>query len=201
MKQTWPAPERNKQPILDVLRRVLPERGDVLEIASGTGQHSVFFAEQLPMLSWQPSDLDPDNLTSIEAWVTEAQRDNLRKPVRIDVCDGDWNVGTRSSTVSAIFCANMIHIAPWECTLGLIEGASRHLAQGGRFVLYGPFTIGGEHTADSNATFDASLKARDPRWGVRDSDVVIALAEKAGLRFLERIPMPANNQTLVFEHN
>lgn len=195
MKQTWPAPERNKHPILDVLKRVLPERCSVLELSSGSGQHAAFFAAEQPSWTWQPSDLDPENLASIAAWTKEARLSNLREPLRIDVLDADWGVGV----VDAIFCANMIHIAPWACGVALITGAARHLKPGGRLVIYGPFSVGGVHTAESNAAFDASLKARDASWGVRDCDDVIALAAQHGLCFVERVPMPANNQSLVFE--
>jgi hypothetical protein len=197
MKQTWPAPERNKQPILDVLARVLPERATVLEIASGSGQHAAFFAAQQPGWTWQPSDFDLENLASIRAWVEEVRLPNLRAPLRIDVLERDWSLGELAP--SALFCANMIHIAPWASCLGLIDGAARHLPRGGCFVLYGPFTLGGEHTAESNITFDASLKARDPDWGVRDADEVANLCEKAGFGLIERAAMPANNQSLVFE--
>jgi SAM-dependent methyltransferase len=194
MKLCWPAPERNRQPILEVLRRVLPARGVVLEVASGTGQHAAYFAQHLPGLVWQPSDVAAENLASISAWVLEAGLDNLREPLRLDVCSSDWNVGS----VAAIFNANMIHITPWECCVGLIDAAQRHLVAGGVLVLYGPYRVDGQHTSASNAQFDASLKARDPRWGVRDCEAVAVLAEAAGLRFEERIAMPANNQTLVF---
>ena len=199
MKQTWPAPERNKQPILDVLSRVFPERAAVLEIASGSGQHAAFFAAQHPGWIWQPSDHDAENLASIAAWVAESQLPNLRAPIRVDVLEPDWPLSD-ADPLDAIFCANMIHIAPWACCLGLIQGAARYLRSGGRFSLYGPFMLAGEHTAESNATFDASLKARDPAWGVRDADQVIALCGEADLQFVERVAMPANNQTLVFEH-
>jgi hypothetical protein len=195
MKQSWPAPERNKLPILEVLRRVLPQHGTVLEIASGSGQHAAYFASQLPAIVWQPSDLDPQNLASIEAWVEQTACANLRRPRLLDVCSSDWNVGT----VEAIFNANMIHIAPWQCCVGLLEGAGRHLALGGTLIMYGPFRLAGEHTAPSNAEFDSSLRARDPRWGVRDYEAVVAEAEKAGLVPIERVAMPANNQVLVFE--
>jgi hypothetical protein len=198
MKQTWPAPERNKQPILDVLTRVLPERGTVLEIASGTGQHAAFFGAQRPGWIWQPSDHDAENLASIGAWVAEAQLPNLRAPIRVDVLEADWGL-REAEPLDSIFCANMIHIAPWACCLGLIHGAARYVRSGGRLALYGPFMIAGEHTAESNATFDASLKARDAQWGVRDADEVIALCAEVDLRFIERVAMPANNQTLVFE--
>lgn len=197
MKQTWPAPERNKQPILDVLARVLPARATVLEIASGSGQHAAFFAAQMPEWTWQPTDFDAENLASIRSWVEDAKLPNLRAPIRLDVLERDWPLGELAP--SALFCANMIHIAPWACCLGLIQGAARCLRSGGRLALYGPFTLAGEHTSESNATFDASLKARDPAWGVRDADQVIALCAEVDLRFVERVAMPANNQTLVFE--
>lgn len=198
MKQTWPAAERNKEPILLVLDRCFPREAFVLEIASGTGQHAAFFAARRQEWTWQPSDLDPDNLASIAAWVQESRLPNLRPPLALDVCSDTWDLGSQG-TVDAIFCANMIHIAPWACTLGLIQGAARYLTPRGRFALYGPFMIGGEHTAQSNADFDASLKARNPEWGVRDSALVIALAAEAGLRLVEGVAMPANNQTLIFE--
>ncbi|HEX4353544.1 MAG TPA: DUF938 domain-containing protein [Polyangiales bacterium] len=194
MKQTWPAPERNKQPILSVLSRVLPARGRVLEISSGSGQHIAHFAEQLPDLIWQPSDLDPQHLASTQSRVDELARPNLLAPRRIDVRDPDWGV----ELVDAIFNANMIHIATWDCALALLAGAGRTLIEGGVLVLYGPYRIGGEHTSTSNAEFDANLKARDPRWGVRDLEVVIERAAEQGLQFETRVPMPANNQTLVF---
>ena len=194
MKQCWPAPERNRQPILDVLTRVLPSSGTLLEIASGSGQHAVHFARALPGLVWQPSDLDPDNLASIRAWVVEAALPNLREPIALDVLEPVWDVGR----LDACFNANMIHIAPWECCAALFAGLRRHLEPGGVFVLYGPFRIGGAHTAPSNETFDAGLRARDPRWGVRDLEAVVEEAERAGLTLTERVPMPANNQSLVF---
>jgi hypothetical protein len=194
MKQTWPAPERNKEPILEVLQRVLPASGTLLEIASGSGQHAAFFAGALPRLTYQPSDIDDENLASIRAYVAEAARPNLRAPLRIDVREADWGVGH----VDALFCANMIHISPWSCCEGLIAGAARHLSPGAPLVLYGPFRLGAAHTAPSNEAFDARLREQNPSWGVRDAEAVIALAERAGLRFVERTPMPANNQTLLF---
>jgi SAM-dependent methyltransferase len=194
VKQCWPAPERNKGPILEVLRRVLPARGVALEIASGSGQHAAYFAAQLPELVWQPSDVDEVNLASIRSWVAEAAGSNLRAPLELDVCASDWGVGL----VDAVFNANMIHISPWECCAGLIAGAGRHLAPDGVLVMYGPYRVGGAHTAKSNADFDASLKARDARWGVRDCEAVAALALEEGLALEERVEMPANNQVLVF---
>jgi cyclopropane fatty-acyl-phospholipid synthase-like methyltransferase len=193
MKQHWPAPERNKQAILDVLSRVLPARGTLLEIASGSGQHAAYFAQELPSLEFQPSDIDAENLASITSYVREAALPNLREPRLLDVRGDDWGVGQ----VEAIFCANMIHIAPFACCEGLLRGAGRHLRDGGVLVLYGPFRLDGAHTSESNASFDASLRARDARWGVRDAEEVIALGTQAGLDFVERVQMPANNQSLV----
>jgi SAM-dependent methyltransferase len=194
MKQSWAAPERNKAPILEVLRRVLPAQGVLLELASGSGQHAAFFARELPALSIQPSDVDAENLASIRAWVDEAGCPNLRPPIALDVLQADWGVGT----VDAVFNANMIHIAPWACCEALLAGTGRHLRPGGAFVLYGPFRLHGHHTSDSNASFDLGLRARDERWGVREAEQVIALAATHALQFSERVAMPANNQILVF---
>jgi hypothetical protein len=204
MKLSWPAPERNKAPILDVLRRVLPVRGTLLEIASGTGQHVAFFAEQLPQLRFVPSDINLANLESIRAHRDELRSrtqacastagDNVLEPREIDVRSSDWAVGK----VEAIFCANMIHIAPWSCTVGLLDGVGRNLTVPGVFVLYGPFKVGGRHTSASNEEFDRTLRARDESWGVRDVEAVAALAEAQGLVLDERVELPANNQCLVF---
>lgn len=193
-KLSWPAPERNKEAILAVLVRVLPAAGRVLELASGTGQHVAHFATHLPALTFLPSDIEPANLQSIRAWVRDAHLPNLHEPALLDVCSGDWGVGN----VEAIFNANLLHISPWHCATALFEGASRHLAASGVLVLYGPYRVGGKHTAPSNAAFDADLRQRDPRWGVRDVEAVVELAEQAGLGLDERIGMPANNQMLVF---
>lgn len=192
-KTRWPAPERNKGPILEVLRRVLPRSGTVLEIASGTGQHAEYFARQLPALTFLPSDVDPDNLVSIREWVRDAALPNLREPLELDVTSESWKVGE----VDAVFNANMIHIAPWECAVGLFDGIRRETTAQ-VVVLYGPFRIGGVHTAPSNEAFDANLRERNPNFGVRDLEAVAELAGQAGLRLAERVPMPANNQTLVF---
>lgn len=194
MKQTWAAPERNRQPILDVLTRVLPPSGALLEIASGSGQHAAFMAEHLPSWIWTPSDISEENLASTSAWVADSGLPNLRSPIRVDVRDDDWNV----ATVDAVFCANMIHIAPWECSVALVRGAARHLRSNGLLLLYGPFRIDGQHTSDSNRSFDESLKARDASWGVRDLNEVTALAEASQFAFVERVAMPANNQLVVY---
>lgn len=194
MKQSWAAPDRNKLPIFDVLARVLPARGALLEIASGSGQHAAFFAERFPSWTWTPSDVSEENLASVSGWAAESGLDNLHAAVRLDVCEDDWKVGD----VDAVFCANMIHIAPWECCVALIRGAARHLNPGGMLLLYGPFRISGEHTSDSNRTFDESLRARDARWGVRNLNEVTALANASQLEFVERVAMPANNQLIVY---
>ncbi len=193
-KLIWPAPERNKEPILQVLGRVLPPSGTLLEIASGTGQHAVYFAAQLPGLRYQPTDFEDANLASIEAWRSEAQLPNLLPPLRVDVREEPWPV----AAVDAIYCANMVHIAPWECAIGLLRGAGKHLSRDGVLVLYGPFRVGGAHTAPSNQSFDEDLRRRDARFGVRDLEDVTALAAEHGLELSERVEMPANNQSLIF---
>jgi len=193
-KLTWGAPERNKQPILEILERVLPETGTLLEVASGTGQHAVHFAQHLPSWTIQPSDVDPANLASIRAWRLEAGLPNLCEPLELDVASDDWPV----SPLPAIFNANLIHIAPWSAALGLIRGAARHLLPGGQLIVYGPFRIGGAHTAPSNQAFDESLRAQNSDFGVRNLEDLRTVAEQHGLAFSERIEMPANNQTVVF---
>jgi SAM-dependent methyltransferase len=195
MKQQWPAPERNKEPILAVLRRVLAPGGTLLELSSGSGQHAAYFAAALPGWTWLPSDIDPQNLASIAAHRAEGALANLAEPRALDVCDEVWDV----PRLDAAFNANMIHIAPLPCCVGLLRGVGRQLRVGGVFVLYGPMKIAGEHTAASNAEFDRGLQARDPRWGVRDLETVVQLAEAERLSFRERVAMPANNQCVVFE--
>ncbi len=190
----YPATRRNREPILEVLTRVLPSSGCVLEIASGSGQHHVFFAGSLPGLQWQPTDLDPAGLASIEAWQASSGLDNVLPPLRLDVLE-PWPV----QRAEAVFCANMVHISPWACTLGLLDGAASVLGEGGRLVLYGPYKIGGEHTAPSNESFDRSLRSRDSSWGVRDLEELVEQAAGRGLVFVERVAMPANNLILVFE--
>jgi hypothetical protein len=192
-KLTWGAPDRNKQPILAVLQKVLPPAGTLLEVASGTGQHAVHFAQQLPGWTIQPSDVDADNLVSIEAWADEAALPNLRRPISLDVGNDDWNV----APVDAIFNANLIHIAPWQVALDLVSGTERHLLPGGLLIIYGPFRVGGQHTAPSNQAFDDSLRQRDQSFGVRDLEAVVSLAQQHHLTLQERIEMPANNQMLV----
>jgi SAM-dependent methyltransferase len=186
-----PAAERNKDPILEVLQRALPPAGLMLEIASGTGQHIAHFAAALPKLLWQPSEADTRIHASIRAW-TEALT-NVRPPLALDV-QQSWPL----AHADAVLCLNMIHVAPWEAALALIDGAARVLPQRGVLFLYGPYRRFGRHTAASNAAFDASLRATDPEWRVRDLEAVEERATAAGLRLEEIVEMPANNLSVVF---
>ncbi len=192
MRRTAPAADRNKAPILDVLRRVLPQHGLVLEIASGTGQHAAHFAAALPGLQWQPTEPDATYYDSIRAW-TEG-RSNVRPPLALDVSSRPWPV----ERADAILCINMIHISPWQSTLDLVAGAGELLSTGGVLFLYGPYKRKGAHTAPSNEAFDADLRARNPEWGLRDMEAVIDVAAKKGLGFREAVAMPANNFSVVF---
>lgn len=192
-KLTWPAAERNKQPILEVLQRAVPRRGTLVELASGTGQHAAHFAAAMPELSYQPTDVEEANLASIEAWRRESGLPNLLAPLRLDVRDERWPF----REVEVIYNANMVHISPWECAVGLFRGAGRHLVPGGLLFLYGPFRVGGAHTAPSNQSFDEDLRRRDPRFGVRDLEAITALGAEHGLALSERVEMPANNQSLL----
>jgi SAM-dependent methyltransferase len=190
VKRTTGAAERNAEPILAVLRRVLPPDGLVLEIASGSGFHATVFARALPALTWQPSDVDADG---IAARADQASLPNLRPPVRLDVTE-PWPV----ERVDAIVCINMLHITPWACALALLAGAARVLRPGGVLVTYGPYRFDGSFTADSNAGFDSALRARDAAWGVRDVSDLEREAVAVGLTLAEVVAMPVNNHTLVF---
>ena len=192
-KRHAPATERNRDAILAVLRDELPSSGLVLEVASGSGQHVVHFAAALPALDWQPSDPDPAALASIESWRQEAGLPNVRPPLRLDA-SADWPV----ERADAILCVNMVHISPWEATLGLMKGAGAVLPSGGLLYLYGPYLRENVETAPSNLAFDASLKARDPQWGLRRVEDVIAAAEGEGLVLRRLLEMPANNLSLIF---
>jgi hypothetical protein len=194
-RQYAPATERNRGPILAVLQRVLPETGLLLEIAAGSGQHAAYFAPYFPGLIWQPSEPDPDGRASITAWIEHANSDNLKLPIDLDATIDPWPL----SNADAIFSSNMIHIAPWECCLGLMAGAGRILGPLGVLILYGPFMRGGKHTSQSNAQFDNSLKERDPAWGIRDLDTVTKVAKSCGLVCSEVVEMPANNLTVVLK--
>jgi SAM-dependent methyltransferase len=191
---TYPAPERNKVPILEVLRRVLPQRGRVLEVASGTGQHIVHFAHALPHLHWLPSDPEVPHRDSIQARVAASGLANVSPPLPLAVLDRPWPV----AELDAIVCINMSHIAPWRATLALPEQAGALLPAQGVLYLYGPFQRAGRHTAPSNGAFDADLRRRDPQWGVRKLEDVERHAGEAGLLLREVVEMPANNLSAVF---
>jgi len=191
-----PATERNREPILAVMRRYFPERGLVLEISSGTGEHAAFFSRSFPELIWQPSDLDPASLESIDAWRSDGSP-NLRPPIQLDACEDDWPIDSADIVVNI----NMIHISPWSSCQGLMRGAGRVLGEGGLLYLYGPYRIDGRHTAPSNQAFDASLQERNPEWGVRDLGDVISEAKARGLAFVEKVEMPANNYSLIFRRS
>lgn len=193
-KRHAPATLRNRDAIVDVLRRVLPERGVVLEIASGSGEHAVHFARTFPALDWQPSDPDPAALASIAAWSGEAGLANVRPPARIDAAGGGWPV-TRAD---AILCINMVHIAPWAATVGLFRDAAGVLGPDAPLILYGPYVEAGVETAPSNLAFDGSLKERDPAWGLREVADVDAVAAGYGFARMGRVEMPANNLMLIY---
>jgi hypothetical protein len=192
---TAPAAERNKGPILTVLEGVLPASGLVLEIASGTGQHVVHFARELPRLTWQPSDPDPDLRASIRAWIAQTGLSNVRAPLDLDVCRQPWPIEAADAAV----CSNLIHIAPWPATTALMAGAARVLSATGALVLYGQYRREGQHTAPSNAAFDQQLRASNPDWGVRDLEAVVGEAASHGLALQDGIAMPANNLCVVFQ--
>jgi SAM-dependent methyltransferase len=191
-----PAADRNKEPILAQLRSVLGERRTVLEIASGTGQHIAWFAAALPGLTWQPTDFDSEMLPGIAQRIAQTGLGNVLPPVRLDVTQPRWPF---TGKFDAVFCANMLHIAPWEACAGLMAGAARHLGPGGVLVTYGPYFEKDVPTAPSNLAFDESLRARNPSWGIRQLDDVVAEAGRDGLAFAQRHAMPANNLLLVFE--
>jgi hypothetical protein len=199
LRQYAPATERNRQPILEVLSRVLPQEGNILEISSGTGEHAVFFAEHLSPRHWIPSDYQPIALDSIRSWREYYPRENLQVPVSIEVHDPIWTVETANLAIAAIVNINMIHIAPWSACLALMAGAGRILPSGGILYLYGPYKREGRHTAESNEAFDRALRSQNFQWGVRDLETVIAVAIEQGLNPLEIVPMPANNLSVVFQ--
>lgn len=195
------AAERNRQPILQLLQAMLLPRGTALEIASGTGQHVAHFAAALPGWTWQPSDAAPENLEAIADWCAEAGVTNVRPPVLLDVLHSQWPDSTApfSAPFDLMYCANMLHIAPWECCAGLMEGAARNLTPQGQLVTYGPYLEEGVPTAPSNLDFDASLRQRNPAWGIRQLSDVSAAAAQAGLQLSARHALPSNNLLLVFK--
>jgi SAM-dependent methyltransferase len=193
-----PATLRNREPIREVLARVLPEEGTVLEVAAGTGEHAAYLAPLLVPRVWLPSDPDPDLRASIEAWRQAEPSPGLLAPIALDVTTSPWPVerDPPDPPIAAIVAVNLIHIAPWAACQGLLAGAGRVLPPSGVLYLYGPFRIGGA-TAPSNTAFDGSLRARDPAWGVRDLEAVALAAAPHGLRLAETVAMPANNLSVV----
>ena len=191
------AAERNKGPILDILARVLPRQGVVLEVASGTGQHVLHFAKALPGLVWQPSDPDPELRKSIALRVNEQQLANVNRPIDLDVTRLPWPL----QTADAVVCINMIHVAPWSATLALLEGSKGLLPTQHVLFLYGAYRRFGQHTSKSNEQFDSDLRAHDPEWGVRDLEAVSEAAASSGFVLAEVVEMPANNFSVIFKRS
>ena len=194
LRRFAPSARHNRDPILDVLRSVLPSTGLVLEVASGTGEHVIHFARELPALNWQPSDPSPSARESITAWVVAERRSNIREAMHLDAAQSPWPV----EQVAAVICINMVHITPWEATIGLMRGAGPVLVIGGALYLYGPYRRADRPLEPSNLAFDQDLRARDARWGLRDLDAVIQCAADHGLEFERAIDMPANNLSVIF---
>lgn len=209
-RQYAPAFQRNHQLILAVLEQALPQQGIVLEIASGTGEHAAFLAQQLPHLDWLPSDQAPSSLTSITAWRHQARAANLYEPIALDVCQPNWpefviqtldRYGLTHSKVVAIININMIHIAPWQATEEFIAGSARLLGPQGLLYLYGPFIQANQPTAPSNLAFDQSLRYRNPEWGIRRLEEVCHLATQNGLSLKKTVAMPANNLSVLWQQS
>lgn len=218
VRRSAPAALRNREPIAQVLSEWLPASGLVLEIASGTGEHAVFFAGRFPALDWQPSDIHPDALSSIKAWRVHSGLPNVREPLKIDAAMPDWPLETADAApsidalsdscapsrsaecegFSAVLCINMVHISPWSASLGLLEGSAKILQSGGALILYGPWLNADMPTAPSNLAFDQQLRERDPEWGLRNVEDFEAEAKKRGFVLHEIRPMPANNLMLLF---
>ena len=197
VKQYAPATERNREPILKILSEILPSGSKILEVASGTGEHAVYFASKLPSCHWIPSDVSSESRSSITAWKNDRALDNLSLPLSIDVTQDNWQQQVKTE-IDGIVNINMIHIAPWQACLGLMEGAEQILPPSGILYLYGPYKREGKHTAVSNANFDRSLRDRNPQWGVRDLEQVIEAAANANLKLQQVIEMPANNLSVIF---
>lgn len=196
-RQYAPATQRNREPILKILSEVLPTKCNVLEIASGTGEHAIFFASRLSC-RWIPSDANSQAEKSIVAWKNICPVDNLELPLLIDVAQSNWQQQVKNYQINAIVNINMIHIAPWQACLGLMEGAGQILPNNGILYLYGPYKRNGKHTAPSNASFDHSLRDRNPQWGVRDLEAVVETAAAHKLKLQQIIEMPANNLSIIF---
>lgn len=192
-RRSAPAALRNREPIAEVLRQWLPESGLVLEIASGTGEHAVYFAERFPQLDWQPSDIHANALASIAAWREESALPNIRAPLTLDASSPDWPI----DRADAVLSINMVHISPWASALGLLGGAARVLSSGAPLILYGPWLTDDIETAPSNLDFDADLKRRDPEWGLRRVEEFAAAAADRGIELEQTVQMPANNLMLL----
>ncbi len=208
-RQYAPATQRNRDAIWNVLVQVLPKTGTVLEVSSGTGEHGAYFAPRLPTLHWLPSDPNPFARASIAAWRDKCAAHNLLLPINLKAEDPVWVVentevsamDVRIEPIVAIANINMIHIAPWSACLGLMAGAGRILPREGILFLYGPYKQHGSHTADSNVIFDRNLRSQNPEWGVRDLEKVITVAHANELSLLKTVTMPANNLSVIFQHN
>ena len=198
--QYSPAAERNRAPILEMLRQILPDNGHALEIASGTGQHVAHFASNMPGWVWQPSDAQAEGFDSIGAWCAQASVVNVRGPLLLDVMAPKWPTGSAEfpDKFDAIFCANMLHIAPWATCAALMAGSAKYLSPEGALITYGPYLALDVPTSPGNLAFDESLRQRDPAWGIRALEDVVHQAALAGLRLRDRVEMPANNLLLVF---
>lgn len=200
-RQYAPATERNRDPILTILKRVLPPTGTILEVSSGTGQHAVYFAPRLAPRHWLPSDYSDDAISSIEAWRCDQPTDTLHPPIHLDAQAAVWPVETPDSPrlppISAIVNINMLHISPWPVGLGLFAGAGRILPAGGILYLYGPFRVDGA-LVPSNTAFDLTLRQRNPAWGIRELSDVVEAADHQNLALIDQVSMPANNLSLVF---
>ncbi len=199
LKQYAPATQRNREPILEVLLRVVPSSGDILEIASGTGEHCIFFAPAFSPRQWIPSDPNPIARDSIEGWRKESLINNVHAPLNINAENNSWEIEQENLNITTIVNINMIHISPWLACLGLMKGAHRILPSEGILYLYGPYKQEGKHTAVSNESFDQSLRSKNPEWGVRNLQDVIKAAEDQGFIFQEKVEMPANNLSVIFK--
>ncbi|SNY93484.1 Protein of unknown function [Cohaesibacter sp. ES.047] len=194
-KLSSPSAQRNREPIRLLLQDVLPTSGLVLELASGTGEHIIHFAQHFSHLIWQPSDPSEEARASIAAWIEDVERDNLRQPLTIDASREDWTI----EAADAIIAINMVHISPWAATEGMMKTAGKLLPQGGKLILYGPYRQKGQPFVESNAAFDGSLRERNPEWGVRHLEDVVDLAKRSELDLVRTETMPANNLCVVFE--
>lgn len=197
-RQHAPATQRNRDPILAILSEVLDPESNILEIASGTGEHALYFASRLESCHWTPSDTNPTSWDSITAWKNTSYIDNLNLPLSIDVTQHDWQQQVIGQKIDVIVNINMIHISPWQACLGLMAGAEQILPSGGILYLYGPYKRNGEHTSPSNASFDRSLRDRNPLWGIRDLAAVSEAAAASNLQLEKVIEMPANNLSVIF---